>query len=302
MSKRKPQLRINFSEKSEKLELHLNAPAGFYSVAEAVDLLAKVERHEESVEDYRLKLRWCKGFVLTHTERSFGAGGDIVAELVKELWERKGIKSSKTLLYECRRVYRAFDGDMGKYWKWIEQQKALWGRPVRWRDLQEYVLGGRSNPAVIGREAADRRDFTEAERGIEALERIIMRAREGDEEASGVLEGVRQSLAGLLLLPSAKRTTPRSEEYLAYVRSHPCIVCRKPAEAHHAFGRQGVGSKASDFTCIPLCHRHHSEFHFAGRATFERTHRVNLVEVAFNLLHRYATGSWASMVVSRSET
>lgn len=50
------------------------------------------------------------------------------------------------------------------------------------------------------------------------------------------------------------------------VAALPCVVCgRWPAgEAHHAGRRPGIAMKASDHTTIPLCHRHHVEWHAAG--------------------------------------
>jgi hypothetical protein len=53
---------------------------------------------------------------------------------------------------------------------------------------------------------------------------------------------------------------------MRWVRRQPCAVrpipfatlCYGPVEADHA-GRRGIGQKADDTTCIPLCRRHHGE-------------------------------------------
>ncbi len=49
---------------------------------------------------------------------------------------------------------------------------------------------------------------------------------------------------------------PIDPKYLAWVRTLPCVVCGKRAEAHHA-GDHGMGQKPPDRTAIPLCRFHH---------------------------------------------
>lgn len=61
--------------------------------------------------------------------------------------------------------------------------------------------------------------------------------------------------------PTKYRARPRDVEYMVWVRRQTCCasylgVCRGPVEADHA-GRRGVGRKADDTTCIPLCRYHH---------------------------------------------
>lgn len=70
-----------------------------------------------------------------------------------------------------------------------------------------------------------------------------------------------------------KRTKPRRSsrvrdpQYMEWIRTRACAAayidvdqCLQPIHAHHA-GKRGVGQKASDDTCIPLCERHHREWH-----------------------------------------
>lgn len=56
----------------------------------------------------------------------------------------------------------------------------------------------------------------------------------------------------------------RSEKWLRWVKSQPCVVCGKGADdPHHLIG-QGkgmMGGKADDLDCIPLCRHHHNELH-----------------------------------------
>lgn len=110
----------------------------------------------------------------------------------------------------------------------------------------------------------------------------------------------KQSIAGMLITGNTPMpATPRSEDCLIYIRSHACVVCGRPADAHHAFGRRGTAVKSSDFACTPLCPMHHVELHQSGRSSFERGHRVSVVEIAFNLLHRFVVGTWVTMVLDR---
>ena len=50
----------------------------------------------------------------------------------------------------------------------------------------------------------------------------------------------------------------RNSEYLRWIRTLPCAVCRatRGVEAAHT-GPHGLGQKSSDLSAIPLCARHH---------------------------------------------
>ena len=58
----------------------------------------------------------------------------------------------------------------------------------------------------------------------------------------------------------------RSRPYLKYVAEKGCMVCRRPAVAHHwRKGTDGgIGLKPSDFYVIPLCYICHDELHRFG--------------------------------------
>jgi len=58
----------------------------------------------------------------------------------------------------------------------------------------------------------------------------------------------------------------RSEPYLDWIRSRPCLACdsQPPAEPHHIIGvggMSGMGMKAPDWAVIPLCRECHNEMH-----------------------------------------
>ena len=82
-----------------------------------------------------------------------------------------------------------------------------------------------------------------------------------------------------VLLPKTK--TARNKAYLAWVRRKPCTVCHHPApsEASH-HGPRGMGIKASDFGCIPLCSRCHREWHQSGRFTVDPTSAASRERIA----------------------
>lgn len=69
--------------------------------------------------------------------------------------------------------------------------------------------------------------------------------------------------------------------YLAWLRQQPCVLghlnqCRGHIEAHHHTHGRGLGQKSSDRYAMPLCHRHHMDFHnarghFRGATHADRT-------------------------------
>ena len=61
----------------------------------------------------------------------------------------------------------------------------------------------------------------------------------------------------------------RDPAYLASVRQLPCLLgvpgvhCYGRTHAHHA-GRGSMGKKAPDDTAVPLCLKHHQDWHGAS--------------------------------------
>ncbi|WP_424405838.1 DUF968 domain-containing protein [Pasteurella sp. PK-2025] len=56
----------------------------------------------------------------------------------------------------------------------------------------------------------------------------------------------------------------RSEKWLRWVKSQPCMCCGKQADdPHHLINQDGgiMGGKSDDLDCIPLCRIHHNELH-----------------------------------------
>lgn len=95
------------------------------------------------------------------------------------------------------------------------------------------------------------------------------------------LRGAEELPAPILLVPEARapqelrlvhcgpaplRAVPpprapyRSRPYLDFVRARECCSCIAPgpSDPHHT-GSRGVGQKADDYSCVPLCRRCHEE-------------------------------------------
>jgi len=76
----------------------------------------------------------------------------------------------------------------------------------------------------------------------------------------------------------------RSVQYRAWIRSLPCAVCGTSfgVEAAHT-GPHGVQQKASDYSCIPLCHPHHRTGNDAldkiGRLAFEQRFGLEIAAI-----------------------
>lgn len=79
----------------------------------------------------------------------------------------------------------------------------------------------------------------------------------------------------------------RSIEYLRWIRSLPCLVCSTTfaIEASHT-GSHGMGQKSSDFSCIPLCRKHHrtgnDSYHKLGRK-FGPHHNLDIPDIVKRL-------------------
>jgi len=97
---------------------------------------------------------------------------------------------------------------------------------------------------------------------------------------------------------SAYRQRPRDMAYIVWVWRQPCCArllpnpspCGGHVEADHA-GRRGMGRKAPDETCIPLCRQHHRERgSFSGmfRDYDQATMRAWLASMVRKFQHEYA--------------
>ena len=80
----------------------------------------------------------------------------------------------------------------------------------------------------------------------------------------------------------------RNPEYLKWIRTLPCAVCRtrRGVEAAHT-GPHGLSQKSSDLSAIPLCARHHrtglDSYHKLGPRNFAEAHRLNIPAIVARL-------------------
>jgi hypothetical protein len=63
-------------------------------------------------------------------------------------------------------------------------------------------------------------------------------------------------------------------EHLAKIASFGCCICSSPAEIHHIRTGLGMSQRASNYSVLPLCPRHHrlggfGEAIHAGQREFE---------------------------------
>lgn len=85
-----------------------------------------------------------------------------------------------------------------------------------------------------------------------------------------------------------KPRTSRNSDYLAFVRTLPCVICEAPyAVPHHAGDNRGMALKCSDTRTIPLCTRCHTEMHQKGVITFQLVHNFDVKDSIIQTLERY---------------
>lgn len=93
----------------------------------------------------------------------------------------------------------------------------------------------------------------------------------------GTGEARQVSTEGRLEAQAKPAAPSRSAAYLAAVRLKPCAVCQAPgpSDPHH-WGPRGMGQKTDDFRTVPLCRKHHDEFHSRGMIGGSKAETVEL--------------------------
>ena len=85
-----------------------------------------------------------------------------------------------------------------------------------------------------------------------------------------------------------RRGPARDPRYRAFIRSFPCLACGicGRSEAAHT-GPHGIGQKASDYRCLPLCREHHRASNYAldviGAKAFEEYWQVSISQAISDL-------------------
>ncbi|MDE9553394.1 DUF968 domain-containing protein [Xenorhabdus bovienii] len=91
--------------------------------------------------------------------------------------------------------------------------------------------------------------------------------------------------ASFMRLPKLQRW--RNTQWLQWVKSQPCAACQRPADdPHHIIGhgQGGMGTKAHDLFCLPLCRECHDDLH-RDRLAWEEKHGSQ-VDLLFRFLDR----------------
>lgn len=85
-----------------------------------------------------------------------------------------------------------------------------------------------------------------------------------------------------------RRTLPLLEaaRYIALVSCRSATICAGVVEADH-MGARGLGQKADDYTCVPMCQQHHRE----------RTDHSG----AFRPLNRDEVRAWRAVAIERTQ-
>ncbi len=100
-----------------------------------------------------------------------------------------------------------------------------------------------------------------------------------------------------ILRPLRRKNRKPDKEYLEFIRSLPCWVCRiwgdpqtSRTEVAHV-GERGLGTKCPDNETVPLCVAHHrtgkESYHVLGKG-FWRRHGLNKRVVLAKLQFKYA--------------
>lgn len=106
--------------------------------------------------------------------------------------------------------------------------------------------------------------------------------------------------------PSAGRGPMRDPEYRRFIRTLPCSVggCNKIYIQAAHYRVNGMGSKSSDYTCVPLCQWHHLDGPYAlhkGLEAFEAEYGISIPAIIADCLglwgHQVAPpqAHWASL-------
>ena len=82
--------------------------------------------------------------------------------------------------------------------------------------------------------------------------------------------------------------------YIEFIKAKPCLVCGSMGvDAHHleavGMGNNRRAETKRDYSCVPLCREHHTEYHRIGVNGFQEKYGFNIWKDAFNLLREYTT-------------
>lgn len=76
--------------------------------------------------------------------------------------------------------------------------------------------------------------------------------------------------------------------FIKFVKTFSCAVCGSyEVDAHHldtiGMGGNRKGDNIEDFSCVPLCRVHHSEWHQTGDYKFTDKYHINLWRINYQM-------------------
>jgi len=83
-----------------------------------------------------------------------------------------------------------------------------------------------------------------------------------------------------------RRGAPRSRAYKAWITGLPSVVSELPGCDPCHTVNNGMRSKGSDFSCVPLTREEHREYD-AGREAFEQKYGIVMAEIVADLNLRW---------------
>jgi len=278
----------------------------FDSFGDAVDLIKKYRKDElgflQKIGDRkrdRAMTRFWIGEVVDHLQSEAEYGDNIMERVTSQI----GV--SKSYLRESRQFYNAHDGSQQACEAWMDQVEKERGQ-VNWGYCRNWARKQLSGEDFEEDQSKVEQEVKRLERRAERLEADARETEEqviqsnADEEtkaealgaaarARQVAEETRRK-AETMELEEYERT--EDEEYREWIRTQPCIVRDRTGDdvdPHHAI-EGGQGTKASDYTCLPLCHDLHDELHDIGRRTFEQKHDIDIWREIADHITRFFTG------------
>lgn len=249
----------------------------------------------------RALTRFWIGSVVAHLQAEAEYGDNILGRVT----DRIGV--SKSYLRESRQFYDAHNGSEQACRAWMdevekERGQVNWGYCRNWARKQLSGEDWEDDTQKVEQETKRlERRAERLEQDARETEEQVMQSNADEEakaEALGVAARARQVAeetrrrAQELELEEYERV--EDEEYREWIRKQPCIVRDRTGEdvdPHHAI-EGGQGSKASDYTCLPLSHDLHEELHGPNmsRKAFEEKYNVDIWKEIADHITRYFTG------------
>lgn len=240
-----------------------------------------------------IDLRWEQGKIISEAASGNDGYGSHFFERLEQ-----GTGISERLLRQIKSFYESDEWQRSKVVldAWIEHQELEQGKSPNWTHIRNLVAK-RQDLADPNKREVER---TNLERRAERLEKDaeIIQQTHVDLESTGVASKAFEVAQDTMRIVEFDREeapikpmTPRSEKYLAFIRTLPCCVTGtiQGIEAHHVFSG-AMGMKETDFCAIPLSREMHAEFHRVGRLTFQKEHQISYWEIMAKCMHLFITG------------